>query len=200
MVKKHQFSQSDVRIESRETVFQGFFRVSRFTLSHRLFRGGWSRPIKREIFQRVAAVGVLLYDPANQLIGLVEQFRVGALDDNQGPWQYEVVAGMIEQGETPIDVAHREIQEEAGLTVKELIPICEYLVSAGATNEKMHMFCGLADLQDKKGVFGLDTENEDILLHIWSYEEAMQALADGVLNSAAVTISLQWLELRHKNL
>ena len=200
MVKKHQFSQSDVRIESCETVFQGFFRVSRFTLSHRLFRGGWSRPIKREIFQRVAAVGVLLYDPANRLIGLVEQFRVGALDDNQGPWQYEVVAGMIEQGETPIDVAHREVQEEAGLTVKELIPICEYLVSAGGTNEKMHMFCGLADLQDKNGVFGLDTENEDILLHIWSYEEAMQALADGVLNSAAVTISLQWLELRHKNL
>lgn len=107
---------------------------------------------------------------------------------------------MIEQGETPIDVAHREVQEEAGLTVKELIPICEYLVSAGGTNEKMHMFCGLADLQDKNGVFGLDTENEDILLHIWSYEEAMQALADGVLNSAAVTISLQWLELRHKNL
>jgi ADP-ribose pyrophosphatase len=46
----------------------------------------------------------------------------------------------------------------------------------------------------------LDTENEDILLHVWPYHDAQQALADGVLNSAAVTISLQWLELRHNNL
>jgi ADP-ribose pyrophosphatase len=200
MAKKHQFHQSDVRIESQDTVFQGFFKVSRFTLSHRLFRGGWSRLLKREIFQRGSAVGVLLYDPINQLVGLVEQFRVGALDDNQGPWQYEVVAGMIEPGETPIEVAHRELQEEAGLAVEKLIPICNYLVSAGGTDEKMHMFCGLVDLHDKKGVFGLDTENEDILLHVWPYHEAQQALADGTLNSAAVTISLQWLELRHNNL
>ena len=136
----------------------------------------------------------------NQLVGLVEQFRVGALDDNQGPWQYEVVAGMIEPGETPIDVAHRELQEEAGLTVEKLIPICNYLVSAGGTDEKMHMFCGLVNLQDKQGVFGLEAENEDILLHVWPYHEAQQALADGTLNSAAVTISLQWLELHHNNL
>ena len=200
MAKKHQFHQSDVRIESKDTVFQGFFKVSRFTLSHRLFRGGWSRLLKREIFQRGSAVGVLLYDPINQLVGLVEQFRVGALDDNQGPWQYEVVAGMIEPGETPTEVAHRELQEEAGLAVEKLIPICNYLVSAGGTDEKMHMFCGLVDLHDKKGVFGLGTENEDILLHVWPYHEAQQALADGTLNSAAVTISLQWLELRHNNL
>ncbi|MBT7566588.1 MAG: NUDIX domain-containing protein, partial [Porticoccaceae bacterium] len=108
MVKKHQFNQSDVRIESSETVFQGFFRVAKLKVSHRLFKGGWSAPITRELFQRGVAVGVLLYDPINHLVGLVEQFRVGALDDNQGPWQYEVVAGMVESGEMPIDVAHRE--------------------------------------------------------------------------------------------
>ena len=76
MAKKHQFHQSDVRIESQDTVFQGFFKVSRFTLSHRLFRGGWSRLLKREIFQRGSAVGVLLYDPINQLVGLVEQLSL----------------------------------------------------------------------------------------------------------------------------
>ena len=200
MAKKHQFNQSDVRVESQDTVFQGFFKVSCLTLSHRLFGGGWSRPIKREIFQRGSAVGVLLYDSVNQLVGLVEQFRVGALDDNQGPWQYEVVAGMIESGETPIEVAHRELQEEAGLAVEKLIPICNYLVSAGGTDEKMHMFCGLVNLQDKQGVFGLEAENEDILLHVWPYHVAQQALSDGTLNSAAVTISLQWLELHHNNL
>ena len=200
MINKHRFGDQDYRIESRETVFQGFFRITKLVVSHRLFGGGWSRLLGRELFQRGDAVGVLLYDPEHHRIGLVEQFRVGALDDNQGPWQYEVVAGMIEPGETPIDVAHRELQEEAGLAVEKLIPICNYLVSAGGTDEKMHMFCGLVNLQDKQGVFGLEAENEDILLHVWPYHEAQQALADGTLNSAAVTISLQWLELHHNNL
>jgi ADP-ribose pyrophosphatase len=62
------------------------------------------------------------------------------------------------------------------------------------------MFCGLVNLQDKQGVFGLEAENEESLLHVWPYQVAQQALADGTLNSAAVTISLQWLELHHNNL
>lgn len=200
MVKKHRFSRSDFRLESSKTVFQGFFSVAALKVSHRLFKGGWSPPIARELFQRGEAVGVLLYDPKHQLVGLVEQFRVGAINDQNGPWQYEVVAGMIEPGETPVSVAHRELQEEAGLAVDKLVPICDYLVSAGGTDEKMHLFCGLTDLKGKQGIFGLESENEDILLHVWLYDEALQAQAEGLLNSAAVTISLLWLQQQHKNL
>ena len=104
-------------------------------VSHRLFGGGWSAPLKRELFQRGDAVGVLLYDPRRHLIGLVEQFRVGAMQDQFGPWQYEVVAGMIGPEESPVEVATRECQEEAGIEVENLIPICNYLVSAGGTDE-----------------------------------------------------------------
>ena len=79
MIKKHQFSHNDVRIESSKTLFSGFFEIAELVVRHKLFNGSWSQPIKREIFQRGEAVGVLLFDPANQLVGLVEQFRVGAL-------------------------------------------------------------------------------------------------------------------------
>ena len=200
MIKKHQFSHNDVRIESSKTLFSGFFEIAELVVRHKLFNGSWSQPIKREIFQRGEAVGVLLFDPANQLVGLVEQFRVGALGEPQGPWQFEVVAGIIEQGESPIDVACRELKEEAGLSAKELIPICDYLVSAGGTDEKMHLYCGLTNLQNKQGIFGLQSENEDILLHVWSYQDTIEAKAAGILNSAAVTIALQWLEVHHINL
>ena len=200
MAKKHHFCRSDFLLESSETVFQGFFRVAALKISHRLFNGGWSPPITRELFQRGEAVGVLLYDPKHQLVGLVEQFRVGAINDENGPWQYEVVAGMIEPGETPVSVAHRELLEEAGLAVDKMVPICNYLVSAGGTDEKMHLFCGLIDLKGKQGIFGLESENEDILLHVWPYNETLQAQTEGLLNSAAVTISLLWLQQHHKNL
>ena len=195
MNKSHRFGQEDYRVESKETLFQGFFRITRTVVTHRLFGGGWSAPLKRELFQRGDAVGVLLYDPKNHLIGLVEQFRIGAQRDRFGPWQYEVVAGMIDAGQTASEVALKECHEEAGLAVQELVPICDYLVSAGGTDEKMHLYCGLVDLRDRAGIFGLDTEGEDILLQVWTYDEVMQAQSEGLLNSAAVTIALLWLRL-----
>jgi ADP-ribose pyrophosphatase len=142
----------------------------------------------------------LLYDPTHHTVGLVEQFRVGAMQDQQGPWQYEVVAGMIGPGESPADVATRECQEEAGIQVENLIPICDYLVSAGGSDEKMHMYCGITDLKGREGVFGLETEGEDILLQVWPYDEVMQAQSEGLLNSAAVTIALLWLQLNQEKL
>lgn len=195
MIKPHRFGAQDYRIESEEILFQGFFRIRKQVFRHRLFAGGWSRPLERELFQRGDAVGVLLYDPERHSIGLVEQFRAGAQNDQHGPWQYEVVAGMIEPDQTPEQVAAKELQEEAGISVEQLLPITNYLVSAGGTDEKMHMFCGLCDLRDRGGLFGADHEGEDILFQVWPYDQVMQALSEGLLNSAALTIALLWLQL-----
>lgn len=198
--KVHRFDRSAVEVTSTRTMFEGFFKVSKINFRHRLFGGGWSKLIQREVFQRGEAVGVLLYDPVYHLVGLVEQIRIGALSEARGPWQFEVVAGMIPSGKTPEQVASSELQEKAGLSVDQLIPICDYLVSAGGTDEKMHMYCGLVNLAGREGIFGLEHENEDIMLHVWTYDEALAALKEGLLNSAAVTIGLQWLQLNYKNL
>ncbi|MBT5388147.1 MAG: NUDIX domain-containing protein [Porticoccaceae bacterium] len=200
MIKKHRYSRQDYVIDSRETMFQGFFRISKLILRHRLFAGDWSQPISRELFERGEAVGVLLFDPDHHLVGLVEQFRVGALNEQHGPWQYEVVAGMVEPGETPTQVALRELKEEAGVDLTQLIPICNYLVSAGGTDEKMHMFCGLCNLQEQGGIFGVEGEAEDILFEVWTYADVLKAQAEGLFNSAAATIALQWLQLNIENL
>jgi len=199
-MKKHRFGHSDYRLKSAETVFQGFFKMTQMIVQHRLFGGGWSKPLKRELFQRGDAVGVLLYDPRHQLVGLVEQFRPGALNEQHGPWQYELVAGMMNANEEPEQVAVRELQEETGLEVEKLLPICDYLVSAGGTDEKMHLFCGLVDLSERGGVFGHDGEGEDILFQVWSYDETLQAFSQGLLNSAAMSVALFWLQLNNHRL
>lgn len=200
MIKMHRFGQSDYRIKSTETVYQGFFKMTRSVVEHRLYNGGWSQPLVREIFKRGDAVGVLLYDPVNHLVGLVEQFRLGAIDDSQGPWQFEVIAGMMSRDEDPEQVAVREVMEEAGVEVEKLVPICDYLASVGGSDEKMYMYCGLVDLTGKGGVFGHEGEGEDILFHVWPYDEAMQAFSQGLFNSAAASISLLWLQLNHGEL
>lgn len=197
---KHYFGSKDYAVDARETVFKGFFKVVKLSLRHRRFDGSWTDQIQRELFQRGDAVGVLLYDPINHLVGLVEQFRVGALNDVNGPWQFEVVAGMIDSGETPQQAAVRELQEEAGIEVEKLLPICDYLVSAGGTDEKMHLYCGLCDLRDKGGVFGLAAEWEDILFQVRPYNKVLEAFHAGMLNSAAATVGVLWLQLNYQAL
>lgn len=193
MSQQNQFTASDVEVLERQTVFKGFFAMVRFRLRHKLFAGGWSKPMFRELFERSPCVGVLLYDPRHGLVALTEQFRVGVLGQQQSPWLFEVVAGIAEPGETLEEVARREVLEEAGIKARELIGICDYWVSPGGSSERMHLFCALVDLSDAGGVFGLDHESEDIKLHVLPEQQAFEWLDQGRCNNAATTISLMWL-------
>lgn len=190
----------DVEVLERSTLYQGFFALHRLRLRHRLFAGGWSPPLTRELFVRGPAVGVLLYDPGHRLVGLVEQFRVGALGEPAGPWLTEVVAGMVEPGETPAAVARREVEEEAGIGVPDLEPICRYLTSPGGSDETLTLFCGLTDLRDRGGCFGRDDEHEDIRFLVIPETEALDGLATGRYNNAPTIVALQWLALNSARL
>ena len=59
----HQFGPDDMEVLDDQLLYQGFYQMRGLTLRHRLFLGGWSQAIKRELFHRFDAVGVLLYDP-----------------------------------------------------------------------------------------------------------------------------------------
>ncbi|WP_331346432.1 NUDIX domain-containing protein [Cellvibrio sp. UBA7661] len=200
MIEKPQFTRADVEIIRREEMYKRFFRVEKVFLKHKLFDGGWGQEIGRELFVRGEAVAVVLYDPVRDLIGMVEQFRVGALDEPNGPWCYEVVAGMLEPGESPEEVARRELMEEANVEPYALEYICNYLSSPGGCNEKLHLYCGLCDLQQAGGVYGLPEEGEDIRVHVFPAEDVFTVLLDGAFNNAAALICLQWLQLNRTRL
>lgn len=194
---RRRFGGDDVEVITTRNLYSGFFRAEEYRLRHRLFGGGWSRPMTRELFVRDCAVGVLPYDPVNDLVGLLEQFRVGALANPGGPWLLELVAGIMEPGESPEAVALRELEEEAGIEQARLLPVADFLVSPGGSDERMVLFCALADLRDRGGVYGLAEENEDIQLHVVSRTEAVAALEAGQCNNAPLTIALQWLCLHY---
>lgn len=113
------FTKNDVEIIARETLYNGFFSLTRYRFRHRLFKGGMSDEVKREVFERGHAAVLLPYDPVRDEVVLVEQIRIPAFDSSQTPWLLELVAGMIEPGETPEDVVRREAVEEAGITLRE---------------------------------------------------------------------------------
>ncbi len=194
---KQVFGQDDVKLISKERCFNGFFKIDRYHLSHRLFEGGWLDNLTRELFVRGDAACVLPYDAITDQVVLLEQFRVGALDHDQSPWLLELVAGMIEGGEDPESVARREGREEADIEMGELKHICDYLVSPGGTNEKIHLYCGRVDASIAGGVHGLEHEGEDIKVHVVQAETAFEFVRSGKINNAASIIALQWLQLNH---
>lgn len=197
---KPTFSQSDVELLKRERAFDGFFKLDRLQLRHRRFEGGWTEPLDRELFIRDDAVCVLPYDPITDCVLLIEQFRVGALLDQHSPWLFELVAGIVEPGESIADVAHREAQEEAGAELLALEPICHYHVSPGGSQELIHLFCGLINSEGLGGLHGLAHEGEDIRAAVLPRQQAYQALLDGVINNAGTIMALQWLELNYPKL
>lgn len=190
-----QLGHSDVAVEQRESLYEGFFRMERLRLRHALFEGGQSSLLTRELFVRDDAVCVLLYDAARDAVVLIEQFRVGALDDAHSPWLLELVAGIVEPGESDAEVARREAREEAGAELGRLERICRYHVSPGGSREVIHLLCAEVDSQGLGGVHGLAQEGEDIRVLVVPREDAYQGVVDGRINNAPTIMALQWLQL-----
>lgn len=107
------FAKKDVEIIARETLYRGFFSLDLYRFRHRLFNGEMSGEVRREIFERGHAAVLLPYDPVRDEVVLIEQIRIAAWDTSKTPWLLEMIAGMIEEGESVEDVARREAVEEA---------------------------------------------------------------------------------------
>ncbi|EGS1994240.1 ADP-ribose diphosphatase [Vibrio vulnificus] len=193
------FTPEDVEVISKEPLFQGFFKMIKYRFRHKLFAGGWSNVIEREMFERGHAAAMLPYDPIRDEVVLIEQIRVGALE-HQHPWQLEIVAGMIDRDESADDVVRREAQEEAGLEVGQLVSVVSYYPSAGGCSEKLDVFIGEVDASKAHGIHGLDYEDEDIRVHVMTREQAYDLVKRGKIENGASIIALQWLELNHLQL
>lgn len=190
-----QFGAQDVRILASETAYDGHFQLRKLTLQHRCFGGGWSQPLVRELFERGDAVGVLPYDPVNDSLVLIEQFRPGAMRGDASPWMLELIAGVVEPNESDEQVVHREAMEEAGCELSELLPIASLLPSAGACSEQVRLFCGRVTTAAIGGIHGLQDEGEDILVHSVARADALQLLAQDRIPNGHTLIALQWLQI-----
>ena len=187
------YGAEDVDLQQREQSFRGYFSLETLTLRHRLFEGGWSAPIRRELLQRGDAVGVLPWDPEKDEVVLIEQFRVGALHDVYSPWMLELVAGIVEAGESDSDVVHREAEEEARCRLGRLQSIATFYPSPGACSEQIRLFVGEVTKSQPGTVQGLESEHEDILVHQLPRDQVMQMLDRNEINNGHTLIALQWL-------
>ncbi|KOO07799.1 ADP-ribose diphosphatase [Vibrio hepatarius] len=197
--QQREFTPEDVEVLSKETLFKGFFSMVKYRFRHKLFEGGWSQTIEREMFERGHAAAMLPYDPETDQVVIIEQIRVGALE-HEHPWQLEIVAGIIDRDESAEQVVRREAVEEAGIEVSLLEKVTSYYPSSGGCSEMLDVYVGKVDASTAQGVHGLDYEGEDIRVHVVSREQAYQWVVNGKFENGASIIALQWLQLNYQRL
>jgi ADP-ribose pyrophosphatase len=193
----------DYKIISKRPLHEGFFAMHEYTVEHDCFAGD-SQQIKRENMERGDAVAMLLYDPQVDEVLLLEQFRIGPAVRKDNPWLIEIVAGMIDAGESEEKAVLREAAEEAGYSPYEACFLGRYYTTPGGCSERIDLFLGLVDKQSPvSNGGGMDEEHEDIRSFWITREHAMQWLAQGKINSGAPMLALMlafgWQGVIRKN-
>ena len=187
------------KILNKTRNYDGHFKVDKLILQHELFVGGMSKELVRERVTRKNAVAVLPYDPIRDEVVLVEQFRVGALKNDNNPWLIEIIAGLVEDGEEYEEVARREAIEEADCKLENLFYVTSFYPTPGGFAEVSHVYIGKTDTTGLGGICGLPDEGEDIRVHIVSASKAFDMLNNGEICSAISMIAMyNFMQLHNK--
>ena len=194
-------TRDDIEILDRESLYKGFFTMNRYRLRHRLFAGGWSPVLSREVFERGPVAAVIPYDPVRDAVVLIEQFRTGPMAAGHSrPWMIDIVAGILEDGETPEALAYRETVEETGCGLTAVERIASFFMAPGGSSEYCTLLCGRVDTDGAGGIHGNDEEGEDIRVFVEPLDAAYARVASGEIASSFSIVALQWLMLNREGL
>ena len=153
----------DSKLVLEETVHAGFYRMVRLYFRHRLFKGGWSDTLEREVVLHGDVAVIVPYDPKTDRIVLLEQFRNGKFAaGDERPWSISIAAGMIEERENAEETARREIIEETGCQVGFMEKAMTFYSMPGGSSQRMTIFCAEVSAENAAGFYGLPEEGEDI--------------------------------------
>ena len=113
---------------------------------------------------------------------LIRQYRHGIGETN-----FEIVAGVCEDGEQPVDAARRELMEETGYSGGEWSEIMTVSANTSTMNNLCHCFVAT-------GVRRLAAPHqeatEDISVHLLGTDEVRRLLTDGEIKQATMLAPL----------
>lgn len=190
-----------VKILERKRLLDNFFQIDVATLQYEKFSGGWSQAVKRFNVERGEAVAALIYLTDVQRLILIRQFRFAVYERTGDGWIDEIVAGVIDAGESPLECIRRECIEEAGYEINDFKKIAQFYSTPGITTEKIHLFIGYGTSADKKhSGGGLEEEHEDIQLIELTPQQAYEKILNGKFEDGKTILALEHFFLLHPEL
>jgi ADP-ribose pyrophosphatase len=191
-----------VDIRAERVLHDGFrtlVEVS-FRLPESRTRNGGAYEARREILRVDAVAGVLPYDPERDELVLIRQFRLAAHESTGLGDMVEIVAGYVEAGEDPAEAARRELREEAGVEVLDLVPMLRFVPSPGVSTEQGMLWCARVRIGTLDEIAGAEAENELVRPFAVPAEAALAALGSGRLRNGYLLLALHWFALHRDEL
>jgi len=188
---------SNYKINSKKKLHDGFFKLHEINFNHKKHNGEWNNNVSREVFSGAHVGAILPYDPIKKKIILIKQFRPGLIKRKQDPLTLEIAAGIIDEGETPIQTANRECMEETGCKAKNISEILSYYPAPGSSESYYHLYLGEVDAFEGEKLMGQEHENEDILVKCYGIKEVRELLKKKKIINGITLIALQWFFLEY---
>jgi len=183
----------EVKVQNRKVILDDYFNVDVATLQYEKFDGKFSETVRRYNLNRPEAVAVLVYLTDVKRLLLIKQFRYADFVRRTKGWLLEIVAGVMDGNEAPLECAKRETIEETGYEIHNFEHIASVYSTPGITTEFVHIYLGTgtsADLKHEGG--GLDDEHEDIQLIELTPKDTKRMLADKQIRDAKTILALQY--------
>jgi 8-oxo-dGDP phosphatase len=133
--------------------------------------------------------GIVDPGPNATIVALDEQEQVRLVGDFVYPLQrhmWGLPSGKVEENETPLAAAQRELAEEAGVEAAEWLPLGTYDLSPGIMTQVSHIFLarGLRDVTARPD------GTERFALRALPLREALDACLRGELRSAVTVLGI----------
>lgn len=138
---------------------------------------------------KVAQMEIVRHPGGAAAVALDERGRVCLLRQYRhvaGGWLWELPAGKLDPGESPLSTAQRELEEEAGLRAARWESLGSIFSSPGIFTEVIHLYLA----RDLQRIEVNHEEHELIEVHWLSFDQAIQQAQSGDIADAKTIVGL----------
>jgi len=183
--------EKNIRNIRNELLTKNWGKLQKLTYEFRREDGTWETQV-REVYDRGNGATILLYNSLKRTILLTRQFRIPTyLNGNDDGLMIETCAGKLDE-DNPDDCIKREVMEETGYEVPEVMKVFEAYMSPGSVTEVIHFYVAPYDETMKKEEGGgLATEQENIEILEVGIDDAVNMIENGTIKDGKTIMLIQ---------
>ena len=177
-----------------EVLSNAWYVLRRATFERRQSDGSWATE-QREAYDRGNGVVAIPFDPVRRTVLLVRQYRAPAhLNGHPDGMLLEAPAGLVDDGEASAEAMRRELHEEVGHEVTDLVATGRYYMSPGSVTEHLTFFqCTYSEATSVSSGGGATDEGEQVDVVELVLDEAIELISSGGIVDAKTVLLLERL-------